>query len=424
MNAVKRIIVRGPALSRSGYGEQTRFALRSLRAFEDRFDIYLIPTEWGKTGWLGEDTEEHAWIDSLARKTSTYINSGGQFDISLQVTIPNEWERLAPVNVGYTAGIETTKVAPQWLQASQIMDKIIVVSNHSKNVYEATSFNGVNQQTGEEIKNLRCQTPIDAVNYATRDVTPKKLDLDLETDFNFLAVAQLGPRKNMENTIRWFLEEFIDKEVGLVLKVNIMRNCTMDRNYTKTNLKKILRSPEYKDRKCKVYLLHGNMTDEEMHGLYVEPKIKALVTLAHGEGFGLPIFEAAYSGLPVISTNWSGQLDFLYKPTEVKPGKFKNKALFAKVDYRLAPVQPEVVWDGVLIKESMWAYPEQGSYKMKLRSMYTDYGRHKSQAKKLQEWIKEEFSPERKYAEFADSVYKPTKQALEWSSEINEMEVL
>ena len=45
--------------------------------------------------------------------------------------------------------------------------------------------------------------------------------LELEYDFNFLTVAQMGPRKNIENTIRWFIDEFHDDEVGLIVKTNI-----------------------------------------------------------------------------------------------------------------------------------------------------------------------------------------------------------
>ena len=86
----KRILVRGPALPRSGYGEQTRFALRSLRAHEDYFDIYVIPVGWGKTGWIWEDNEERKWLDGLIKKTIVHQQQQGQYDISLQVTIPNE----------------------------------------------------------------------------------------------------------------------------------------------------------------------------------------------------------------------------------------------------------------------------------------------------------------------------------------------
>ena len=124
---IKRVIVRGPALTQSGYGEHTRFLLRSLRKSPDKFDIYLVSLGWGQTGWLSEDTEERRWIDEIILKTHNYVQSGGQFDMSVQVSIPNEWERLAPYNVGVTAGIETTKVAPVWLERCNMMDKVITI---------------------------------------------------------------------------------------------------------------------------------------------------------------------------------------------------------------------------------------------------------------------------------------------------------
>ena len=145
----KKIIVRGPVLSRSGYGEQARFALRSLRKHEDRFDIYLANTSWGQTGWTANHDEERRYIDFLIQKTYHYVQNKGPFDLSLQITIPNEWEKLAPVNIGYTAGIETTKVAPQWIEKSRIMDKIILTSNHSKNTYSDTIYQIYDAQTNE-----------------------------------------------------------------------------------------------------------------------------------------------------------------------------------------------------------------------------------------------------------------------------------
>ena len=108
----KRILVKGPVLSRSGYGEQSRFALKCLRSREDELEIFIIPINWGKCGWVWEDNEERQWIDEQIKKTAMYVAQGGQFDVSLQIGIPNEWEKLAPINVGYTAGIETTKVSP------------------------------------------------------------------------------------------------------------------------------------------------------------------------------------------------------------------------------------------------------------------------------------------------------------------------
>ena len=120
---MKKIIVRGPALSRSGYGEHTRFLLRSLKETKD-FDLYLINTSWGGTSWLYEDDKEREWIDSLLIKT---LNSeqDDKFDLSLQVTIPNEWQKIAEKNIGVTAGIETDKVSDEWIQSTNTVDKII-----------------------------------------------------------------------------------------------------------------------------------------------------------------------------------------------------------------------------------------------------------------------------------------------------------
>ena len=39
----KNIILKGPVLTRSGYGEQARFALRSLRSREDLYNIFIQP---------------------------------------------------------------------------------------------------------------------------------------------------------------------------------------------------------------------------------------------------------------------------------------------------------------------------------------------------------------------------------------------
>ena len=319
--------------------------------------------------------------------------------MTIQVTIPNEWEKIAPVNIGVTAGIETTKVAPQWIEKSQIVDHIITISEHSKNTFLNSVYQAHNEQTGEMIPNFRCTTPMDVVHYPVKDFEPAELDIDFETDFNFLTIAQISPRKNIVNTIKWFVEEFIDQPVGLVAKVSTINNSTADRSHTKKTIEKML--GEYKNRKCKVYLLHGSMTDEEMTSLYQHPKIKAYLTLTHGEGFGLPIFEAAYNELPIIAPDWSGHVDFLYAPVkDKKTGKEKVKAHFAKVKYTLQPIQKEAHWDGVLQKDSMWCYAEQGSYKMRLREMYKDYNRFKSDAKKLNKWIRKNFNAETLYDKF------------------------
>ena len=401
----KKVLVRGPALTRSGYGEHARFVLRALRDYEDHFDVYLLPVPWGQCGWIYTDDEERRWLDKIITKTAHYQQQQQghpQYDLSIQVTIPNEWQRLAPINIGITAGIETNKVAPVWLEKANMMDKVITISNHSKNVFLETVYDAVHKETGQKLQ-LRCNKPVEVVHYPVKEFENVNLNLKLETDFNFLTVSQLGPRKNLENTIRWFVEEFIDQNVGLVVKTFMKGNSILDRAHVGGVVANLLKN--YEGRKCKIYLLHGDMTDQEMHSLYKHPKIKAFISLAHGEGFGLPHFEAAYSGLPVIAPEWSGYLDFLCAPKkDKKTKKEKIKPHFACVDYDIQPVQKDAHWEGVIQPDSMWCYPQQGSYKMKLREVYKDHGRFKSLAKKLQKWILEEFNGQKQLKLMVESI--------------------
>jgi hypothetical protein len=405
----KNLLIRGPALSRSGYGEQTRFALNALRAYSDIYEIYLQNIAWGQTGHINEDTEEKQWIEGLLLKTAMYKQQGGTYDVSLQVTIPNEWKHLAPINIGYTAGIETTKVAPDWLEKGNMMDKVIVVSNHSKEVFEETVYSAVHPDKSEKMVILKLETPVDVINYAVRKNEPADLNLELDYDFNFLCMAQWGPRKNLKNTIKWFMEENFDQEVGLVVKTFLRNNSFIDREHVNNALRQILN--EFEDSKCKIYLLHGDMSQEELAGLYTHPKIKAMVTATHGEGFGLPLFEAACHGLPVIAPGWSGQRDFLYMPDPKRKKAGKKRAMFAEVKYDLKPVQKAAHWEGVIQEDSDWCYPQESSFKRRLREVITRYPQFKGNATKLQKWILEEFSEGKQYDAFYESIAKETISA-------------
>tara|TARA_R100001377_G_C3162829_1_gene100276 strand:- start:319 stop:834 length:516 start_codon:yes stop_codon:yes gene_type:complete len=152
------------------------------------------------------------------------------------------------------------------------------------------------------------------------------------------------------------------------------------------------------------------MSDAEIHSLYVHPKVKCLISATHGEGFGLPLFEAAYSALPIVAPGWSGQCDFLYTPyqgEDLKKKKSKKmQPYFSQVDFTMGPVPQNAVWEGVIQADSMWCYPQEGSFKMRLRNVRKDHKKWKKKALTLQKWILENFKEEMLYKKFTDLIYE------------------
>jgi len=406
----KKIFVRGPVLSQSGYGEQARFALRALKSREDLFDVYIQAIPWGQTGWVWDQSEFREWIDEKITTTQILMQEKKlQPDISLQITIPNEFQKICPVNIGYTAGIETSKVAPVWLQKGNDMDKILVVSNHAKDTYVGTVAQAKNNQTGETIP-YKLETPVEVVWESTPRSPPEDIPgFSLDYDFNFLMVSQISPRKNFQNALRWWVEEFVDQEVGLVIKCNIKSNSISDWEHLQPSVKNMLAN--YPDRKCKVYLLHGDLSSGQMVGLYNNPKIKALVNISHGEGFGLPMFEAAREALPIVTCGWSGQRDFLYD---------NEKGYFQDVKFTMEKVQSQAVWDGVIEKDSQWAFADQGSYKMTLRKTMKDWDSAKALANQLQESLSERFNDDKLFEGFVSAIYGEEINVDEWLKELEE----
>ena len=368
-----RICVRGPLLSISGYGNHTRQVYRWISSTTDHeIKTQILP--WGITPWHINPSAESGMIGKIMRE-SIALDNNETFDVSFQVQLPNEWDHnLARFNVGVTAAVETDICNPMWVQRCNMMNLIVVPSQHTKDTI---------QRSGQ------LTTPIVVIPESFPDAflqeNIESFDIpNLRTKFNFLIFGQItgtnaySDRKNTFFALKWLMEEFAgDKDVGIILKTNHGRNTSIDRVAVRGMLKNIVK--EIKSD-VPVYLLHGAMTEDEIAGLYLNENIKALVAPTRGEGYGLPLLEASAMGLPVIATNWSGHKDFL------------DKGKWVKLDYSLQDVVKTKVDGQIFVENSKWAEVDEKEFKRKLRKFRDNSTKPKEWAAELSVKLKESHS--------------------------------
>jgi glycosyltransferase involved in cell wall biosynthesis len=429
----KIILLQAPILSRSGYGEHARLVYESLLEYENQLNIRVSLNNWGHTPndisyFKKYPSLRESLLDPQELNTFSY-------DVVVHVGIPNEFPLLTAGNnkkmVGITAGIETDIIDDSWADIPARVDALCVVSQHAKSGFiQHARRNHTNYETEYDKKIQVIPYPVKTYELDEEDHILEQMDLS--TNFNFLSVAQMGPRKNMDLLVRAFVEEFHDEpDVGLVLKTNLVNNSRIDKEQCLNFLQRLLSN--YPHRQCKIHHIHGNLNEKQLHSLYISEKIDTYVTTTHGEGFGLPIFEAAYSGLPVIAPAWSGHCDFLYAPqTNEISKRSKMVPHFTKLKYTLEKVDPAAVWKGLITPESKWATCDMADTKKKMRSFYVKnhnkaHTLDKKNATLLQQYLVENFTKDKILKLYQEQLIhklgllEGVQEIEEWGNFISEM---
>lgn len=376
----------------SGYSSRSRDLVKAIIEL-DKYDVKIIPQRWGATPWgfINDHPEwqflnNHIWNQPQLPK---------QPEIWMQITIPSEFQPVGKFNIGVTAGIETTICAPDWIEGLNRMDLNLVSSNHSKKIFEESKFEKRNQQTNQLEGTLQLHKPVEVIfEGADLDVYKviekhqvKNINLDsIKEDFAYLFVGHwingdLGEdRKNVGLLIKAFYEIFKNKKKrpALILKTSMVGSSYVDREEILKRIKMIKKTVN-SNNLPNIYLLHGEFSDSEMNELYNHPKVKAMVNLTKGEGFGRPLLEFSLSKKPILTTNWSGHTDFLNPEfTTMLPGQLTN-------------VHPSAAnqW---LLKESQWFSADQGQIGYYLNDMFENYKKYIDGGKRQGYKSKTEFS--------------------------------
>ena len=380
-------VISSPFDTYSGYGARSRDVIKAI-VETDKYDIKLLSQRWGNTpfGFCKDNLEWSFLLDLVVPMPLTK-----QPEIWAQITVPNEFQPVGKYNIGITAGIETTLVPGEWIEGSNKMDLILTSSEHSKLAFMSSEYEKRNANQ-ELLGKIKLETPIKVLfEGANTDVykvinTPCSINIDIKESFAYLFVGHwmegsLGEdRKNVGLLVKAFLETFKNKKrkPALIMKTSHVGSSYMDRDsiLQKINL---IKQTVNSDDLPNIYLLHGDFSDREMNEIYNHSKIKAMVSLTKGEGFGRPLLEFSLSKKPIIVTGWSGHMDFL-KPEYniVIGGKLTNVH--------------ESVKNQFLLPDAQWFSPNHGEIGTSLQSVFKDYKKYQGLGKRQGYYSKENYN--------------------------------
>jgi glycosyltransferase involved in cell wall biosynthesis len=385
-------IISSPFDTYSGYGARSRDLIKAIIE-TDKYTVRLLSQRWGATPFgFCKNNPEWEFLLDLTFPTNQIPK---QPEIWAQVTIPSEFQPIGKYNIGFTAGIETTIAPADWIEGCNRMDLNIVSSEHSKKIFQESQFEKRNRQTNALEGFIKLEKPVEVlfegVNTDIYKVleknTNKNIDLNsIKEDFAYLFVGHwiagdMGEdRKNVGLLVKAFYEIFKNKskKPALILKTSQVGSSYVDREEILKKIKQIKNTVNSKNLP-NVYLLHGEFTDEEMNELYNNPKVKAMISLTKGEGFGRPLLEFTLTKKPLITTAWSGHIDFLNPEfTNLIGGQLSNVHQSAANQW--------------LLPESQWFSVDNGQMGFYIKDVFENYKNYIDKAKRQSYKSKTEFS--------------------------------
>ena len=401
------ILVTAPVQTRSGYGNHARDICRALIE-SDKYEVAIQSVPWGSTPLNALDPNDPSHKE-IEKRLLRQPQLPKQPEVHLHIVIPNEFKQFGQKNIGMTAGIESTVPPADWIDGCNRMDKVIFTSEFSKKGFTDIKFDKLDKNTKQKVGEVRLERPSEVLFEGADTNVYKETNQfsdrmknefsKINEDFCFLFVGHwlqgnLGEdRKDIGMMIKTFLLTFKDMKnpPALVLKTSGASFSVMDRVDMKKKVNQI-KDTVKADKLPNIYLIHGDLTDDEMNEMYNHPKVKAHLTFTHGEGFGRPLLEASFSGKPIIAPISTGQADFL------------DREYTIEIPHVMTKVAPNAFPKEYVTPDSQWSTVKYSVASALMRDVFKNYGKYKIRGKKQMIVNRENFSFESMKTKLIDMV--------------------
>lgn len=380
----------------AGYGARGRDLAKALiKLKEPEYDVRFIACNWGNLRHGALDLNDPLDVAILDR-----VFSGGQLtkqpDVWIMCTVPNEMQKVgSKYNIIITAGVETHIATPEFIEGCNKADLVLTSSNFGKHVLEHSTYDNIDNNTKQVVGKLALTSKIDVL-FEGLDTTKYKKESSgefylegVQEEFAFLTVGHwiegelFHDRKNIATLIKVFLETFKNKPKApaLILKAAAGSPSVMAREHLLDKIE-LIRKEVKATTLPNIYLLHGDVSDEEINALYAHPKVKAFVLLSN-EGFGRPLLEFSVHQKPIICSNYSGHTDFL------------NPDFTVQVGGSMHQVHPSMLQKNIIPANGVWYYPNPAEASAAMKDVYDNYKNYLEGAKRQAYHSRTAFSMEK-----------------------------
>jgi FkbM family methyltransferase len=328
---LRRLKVVGPYKGGSGYDRHTRAFVREFVRGGMRIELHDLP------GWsIPLPEHAHSVFDRFAAPVGA--------ETVLHFAMPHHAKpEPGRRNVNYTM-FEADRIPPQWVDLARAHDLIALPTEAAVRAWA---------ESGVPASKLRvCPLGVDT-EYFSEPTAPTDLaspDGRPVASFRsrFLHVAELRRRKNHIGLLRaWMNATRRDDDAVLILKVSAVQEHILSQ-FQEDVVDMQRRSGRSAAEAAPVVVLAEHLPDDLMRSLYASAT--HYVSLSHGEGWDLPMMEAAVSGLSLIAPAHSAYLTYLREeeayliPAPLGPARFDGK------------LTPE---DAVLFYGTQWWHPDE-----------------------------------------------------------------